>query len=76
LGCVNNDLTCRLCPEIIAPVRSGANHAAVDRAQVEIQTRSSGQAAAERELGGGAQEATEGPEDKDRRGFWSRLFGG
>jgi hypothetical protein len=36
---VNNDLTCRLCPEIIAPVRSSANHAAVGWAQVRIQTR-------------------------------------
>jgi hypothetical protein len=30
----------------------------------------------ERELGGGPQAASEGPENKDRRGFWSRLFGG
>jgi hypothetical protein len=30
----------------------------------------------ERELGGGAQEATEAPEEETRRGFWSRLFGG
>ena len=30
----------------------------------------------ERELGGGPEAASEGPENKDRRGFWSRLFGG
>ena len=30
----------------------------------------------ERELGGGPEAASEGPENKDRRGFFSRLFGG